>query len=584
MNFLENKKNKLIYLKKNYLTKKLIFAIFLLTTVYSKFGVFKQYFFENQDLSDLKLIKYDDVTNFNKIEPRNEVWEQMNHYVFFKRTSSYYIIEKSLLKAYFISKDTYNGSIDVILQIQYLDQSFSRTFVANNVQYEEKESRSDYRLKLLTFKFNLLETFGLDDYKMISNMFVYFRDGNNTNYSTQYPLKVTIKRLQTEVKSGSIICSKCFYFQNTNDHKFLRWWIELNKQIGYSKIVFCNQSIPNTKEFNQIFETYKDFIDLKQFHYIPDFRNPNERHISPFKHDYLTDYFQLSPSQKKYDWNVDGYDVLHTNECFLENADKYEYVTVVDNDETIIPRINTKLLKKVDTFNFIKNITPNSLESDVNSINLACQSDAKTSYIEDYLKTFGRMKNYHFGMAYYLKNVDVKRIFNAFEAYFNGLTFNPNSVNHVIQVFDTVAENHNHNPYTYNFVISNKDELSYAQNLLFLYKNFIEKFENKYKSVLEDYTEQYHRYFYISGASTNWLCGKSIWHTEKTSEYSVHYGVVADYLHTLDFDNGHNGHFRRNYPFKAEEIKITELSLDFNYLNCFYKPIIEKFTNINILR
>jgi hypothetical protein len=574
----------MLNLKRIYVTKKLIFTAFVLITLFSiTFSIFKQNFFENI-LYDVKLDKYDHVANLSKIKPRNEVWEQMNHWIFFKRTSCYYIIEKSLLKAYFISKDTYNGSIDIILQIQYLDNSYSHAFVTNNVDYQEKESRSNYRLNLLTFEFNLLETFSLADYKMISNMFVNFRDGNNSNYSTQYPLKATIKRLQTQVKSGSIVCSKCFYFQNRNDHKFLRWWIELNKQIGYSKIVFCNQSIPNTKEFNQIFDAYKDFIDLKQFHFIPNFNNLNERHISPYEHDYLTDYFQLSPSQRKYDWNVDGYDVLHTNECFLENADKYEYVTVVDNDETIIPRINTRLRKKIDTFNFIKNITPNSLESDVNSINLACESDAKTSYIEDYLKTFGSMKNYHFGMAYYLKNVDVKRIFNAFEAYFNGSTFNPNSTYHVIQVFDTIAENPNHNPYTYNFVISNKDELSYARNLLFLYKNFIEKFENKYQTVLDDYSEQYHRYFYISGAATDWLCGKSIWHTDKTSEYSVHYGVVADYLHTLDFDNGHNGHFRRNYPFKAEQIKITDISLDFNYLNCFYKPIIEKFTNINILQ
>ena len=557
--------------------KRLILSSILLASLFSfSFLIsYKNYYGDHEIY--VKLEKFDNI-DINVKGPRNEVWEQMNELVFFKRTSSYYIIEKSILKVYFVCKDSFNSSINMILKVEYKDETVSQDYIVKNVNYEEKEARSNYRLKLLSLKFNLLETFNMVDYDVISNLLLYFETGENTKYITQYPLKVTIKRLQSGTKQGSIICSKCFWFRNDDDYKYLLWWIELNKQIGYSKVQFCNQSIPNSREFNQIFETYRDFIDVRQFHFIPNFKS---RHNSPYEHNYLTDYNQLSESD--FGWNLDGYHVLHTNECFLENADKYEYVTVVDNDETIIPSIiNSKLRKKVDNFNYVKSLNLNSIQKEVNSVNLACELDAKTNYIGSYLKSFGTMKNFHFGMAYYLKDVDLKRIFNAFEDYFNSTSFNSNSFDHVIQVIDYEKKSEFHNPYDYKFEIKNADELAYARNLLFLYRNFIEKFENKYKAVLNSYSEQFHRFFYISGEATNWLCGKSIWHTDRTSEYSVHYGVVAENLNTLDFNDGHNGHFRVNYPFKADKIRITELSLDFNYLNCFYKPIIEKFANISI--
>ena len=30
---------------------------------------------------------------------------------------------------------------------------------------------------------------------------------------------------------------------------------------------------------------------------------------------------------------------MHENECYLENADKYEHIAVYDNDEAIMPKI-----------------------------------------------------------------------------------------------------------------------------------------------------------------------------------------------------------------------------------------------------
>ena len=513
-------------------------------------------------------------------KPRNQLWEQMNEYVFFKRSSAYYIIEDSLLRIYFITKTEISLSLDMILVCG------NTTILAQNVRYEMKETRSNYNLNLLYYKFNMLNTFDAISYDNIK-LKLYFTD---MTHVTQYPIDVKIKNLKSTndsmKKEGSIICSKCFYF-TPDEHEYLRWWIELNKQFGYRKLVFCNQSIPNTAQFNRIFKDYKDFIELKQFRFMPNFNDLNRRTLLPDRHEYLTEYFELNQDRVKVynQWYVDEFDVMHTNECFLENADKYEYVAVVDNDETIIPRVNTKFKLKKDTFDYVSKFDQDMLENEIQFISASCHQEVSNkieAIIDTYIHSYGPNKNYNFHMAYYLRDVDVKKIFNAFEAYFTSSYFKQELKEHIIEVIDLEPASIYHKQYNYSFLIKNTAELNYARNLLFLYRNFIEKFENEYKDKLSSYSEQFHRYFYISGNSTDWKCGKSIWHTDHTSEYSVHYGIVAERWHHISLDSGHNGHFRRWYPFKPENISINELSLDFNYLSCFYKPIIQKFENINI--
>ena len=572
--------------------KKLIFTAISLSTLFSIiFLTFHQsYSNENPKIKKDLLAEFE--ANTYDLRPRNELWEQMNEYVFFKRSSAYYIIEKSLLKVYFISKTDINQTIDMIIKAEFSNTNSSSSLLIHNVEYTMKETRSNYNLNLLYYKFDMLNTFGFTNYdEILKNLSLklYFKVANSFIYKTQYPIHVKIKYIQLsgQKKSGSIICSKCYFF-NKDDYQFLLWWIEFNKQIGYKKLVFCNQSIPNTPEFNQIFSTYKDFIELKQFRSFPNFNDLKWRLLSHNKHDYLTEYYDLSPDKQYDNWYLDGYDVMHTNECFLENADKYEYVTVVDNDETVVPRINTRFRTKNDAFKYVSKLDSNyyssnkdSLLKEINSISLTCQHEVK-SKIESYLHSYNENTNFNFGMAYYLRDVDVKKIFNSFDAYFSSSYFDSKSFEHTINVIDTESENKFHNPYNFTFVIRSFEELTYAKNLLFLYRNFLEKFDTQHRKTLSVYTEQFRRYFYISGTATDWLCGKSIWHTDKTSEYSVHYGVVAEELYYMNFDQGHNGHFRRNYPFKPNNISISELSLDFNYLNCFYKPIIQKFANISI--
>ena len=109
--------------------KRLIFAAILFA---SSFSI--TYLFVNQNYNEYqktfvkleKSFKFDQQFHFVEKTPRNEIWEQMNEWVFFKRTSSYYIIEKSVLKAYFISKDDFMSSIDMIMVVEYKMVNFEK--------------------------------------------------------------------------------------------------------------------------------------------------------------------------------------------------------------------------------------------------------------------------------------------------------------------------------------------------------------------------------------------------------------------------------------------------------------------------
>ena len=260
----------------------------------------------------------------------------------------------------------------------------------------------------------------------------------------------------------------------------------------------------------------------------------------------------------------DVFDVLYTSECFLENAHKYEHVTVVDPDETIIPRINSEIISNKDNFKYVTNFNGNLVD-----LELKCRHN-EDQKINNYLNWLDTHENLHFNMGFYLKNKIVSKIFNEFEAYFNSsLTYKTkSSFKHVIRVIDLEPDGPEHFAYNYTFIISNKDELNYARNLLKFYKIYI---KNKFNDA-----NKFQRLFFIAGETTDWYCGKSSYHTEVALDFSVHYPDDYD-MRWVDFNIGHSSHFREKYEFKAEYIPIREFILDLNYFSCFFKPMLKYF-------
>jgi hypothetical protein len=286
---------------------------------------------------------------------------------------------------------------------------------------------------------------------------------------------------------------------------------------------------------------------------------------------------------------------MMTNECFLNNTDKYKHVSVIDNDEIIMPRVNSLLLRTVDNFNFISKLTFDQENGtrELTELEMTCGSDRPG--IDAYLGNFKTQKpanTFYFHMGFYLRDKQVKQIIEAFEGYllFNGsLNF---TQEHNITVIDRLSPSStDHNVYNFTFVLKNKRDIDYAMNLCKIYRFLIEKFERNFTQDLAKYSERFHRFFYIGGLLSSFACGKSMHSTDVTFELSVHYpepdrmypGQAE--LFMIGYDYGQVSHFRHVNEFHKSSqkvIAISELILDLNYLNCFYKPIVEKYSKIKL--
>ena len=142
-----------------------------------------------------------------------------------------------------------------------------------------------------------------------------------------------------------------------------------------------------------------------------------------------------------------------------------------------------------------------------------------------------------------------------------------------------------------NKIETNLAEINYALNLCKIYRNLIEKFESLHEKDLGRYADRFHRFFYIGGLLSSFACGKSFYSTDVAFYFTVHYPEYdAKYnkqaeLHYTGYNQGHLAHFRHVNEFhksSQKEISITELILDLNYLNCYYKPIVEKHSGIKL--
>ena len=80
-------------------------------------------------------------------------------------------------------------------------------------------------------------------------------------------------------------------------------------------------------------------------------------------------------------------------------------------------------------------------------------------------------------------------------------------------------------------------------------------------------------YIFLGDRSTGFCWGKTIHNTLITNVISYHAGDSDTDLIKIPIEYGHVSHFRAQYNIHWGNFPITELKFDFNYFNCFLKPI-----------
>jgi hypothetical protein len=128
----------------------------------------------------------------------------------------------------------------------------------------------------------------------------------------------------------AMLCVKNSYLKK-DSFKTIEWWLQMNKLIGFDKIVLFNNSIANDLDSLFLNVNSKQFVQIVQMQCLPNFVNK--------KSTYLRHIGKSMTRSMRY-----PFDTLAVNECYYDNLDAYNHIAVMDIDELILPRkLNTML-------------------------------------------------------------------------------------------------------------------------------------------------------------------------------------------------------------------------------------------------
>jgi len=226
-----------------------------------------------------------------------------------------------------------------------------------------------------------------------------------------------------------------------------------------------------------------------------------------------------------------------------------------------------------------------NIPTKLTNLESSCSNGLNTK-LDDYLNTINnKSSTFYFHMGFYLDDNQVRQIFEGFESYYQ----EGNNIlqPHNITIIDLIPQSKDHNKYNFTFTIKNQDEINYALNLCKIYRNLIQVFEKSHENHLNKYSNRFHRFFYIGGLLSSFASGKSFHSTDVTFDLSVHYPNPDKnfpdqaQLYWVGYNLGHVSHFRHVNEFHKSSqtaISITELILDLNYLNCYFKSIYQSYS------
>lgn len=250
-------------------------------------------------------------------------------------------------------------------------------------------------------------------------------------------------------------------------------------------------------------------------------------------------------------------------------------MTVVDNDETVIPRISETYTSLEDYHRFLLGV-----ELDTSYTRIGDQIDAikcehtNHSAIQTYIDRVHvnpspATLSFYFQQAFYMNDKIVEQLIDKLGEQIDAHRLAQTvDFNITLQIAEDDAK--------FTFKISNKDDLLYAKNLVKLSKQYIRPFMQKNREKLSHVSENYRRVFaLVSEGDNQFTSGKSVHTTNHTRNICVH-SLCSKRDRLVKQSTGHLSHFRRFFVFRKQILfSIKQLVFDFNYFNCFVKPILE---------
>jgi hypothetical protein len=539
-------------------------------------------------------------------------WENLGVNVFFKRTAVYYFMDTNMFHMLMLVKSGIK-TINYSLNVKVIDKKSSfREKVTNLVLNSKAISVNlvfvigEYNYTSLSAKVDF-SSLNIDIKEQDSIRIQIMVEDQSTKNKTDQPLEAKIKNMTNSYtqKKGSMICTKCYHFTESKHYLSLRWFIELNREIGYEKIFMCNHSIENHPSFDKLFRDNQDYVQLAQLKCLPNLQHSVKR-FENFT--YLKRYQQIVFNDVIHDEIKYGVImILVMNECYLDNIDKYKRVTIIDNDETILPLKTSNFFRADESANYISSLKESSISKNDVFGNIKCNRydsninvEEQTS-IESYFNELmfnekvNRPKSIHFQQGFQIYHSLVDKIIESVaDTIKREYQINNSNINYTVQVLDLNVKKEMN--ISMEFTIKGQDQLNYAKNMVKIYKEIIKPYFEANKNFISANVKDFDRFFVMISKHNSRFCGKTVHDTRVSFDLTIHYmehyinktQVVFDrkLLWQQQFwpsiNEARTSHFRNNLGYFSDlykQVPIVDFQLDLNYLNCYFIPILERLKN-----
>lgn len=435
-------------------------------------------------------------------------WLILNSNVYFRSNLAFYFNDLNKIKLYLEHRSSFSLNVTLKVEVTFKNAANSQQYLINQIKYDKIAGHQQY--VFATIEANLTITTSIQQADLIRQIHVEIQS-QSCNSSVGLDLKIKRYHQIDSLKKYAVTCSKVYYVKNDLVNQF-KWWIEMNRMHGYDKVVIYNNSIANSAEFERLFAENKNFVQLIQFKCLPNFIETNNAH-RPF-----INYFkEIETLFKKQiiQYHVHFEEFVFT-ECYLENKDKYKYVTVNDQDETVVPRY----------LNDFRRIQTDFVENNAQFVNKSERTcfygDKNVNSIEEYLKRtkkgFLQTKpdqniTFHFSTGIYMKDKTMNVFFNQLGKVLNINFSNQTNLTSPLALWVNVNESDEKNNRNggqrmdFNVTIKNENELMYARYLHDLYFKIVKPFNQRNQLELKKIYEPFNRFFYLLGLSTTWFAG-----------------------------------------------------------------------------
>ena len=304
---------------------------------------------------------------------------------------------------------------------------------------------------------------------------------------------------------------------------------------------------------------------------------------------------------------VELFQILTFNQCFMNNMDKYERVMVQDVDELIIPRNNRLFRRDSDFYAYLSDLhleTVHDRQGLLGALGLgsSCLSESESmsqidAFVENIEKAAinGSKRTLYFKMGHHLNDETVNAIIDGLSKYLYSSERKSSRLTHVHETGLLHADSL-YGPFAFKIVMKSKKDILFAKNLVKVYKLLIIELRQKMKEVVRNVSgfNHFDRFVFINGKLTEKLYGKTMHHTDSTLSIDIHRELNASEPSIeLNPQSAHVSHFRvkLNTEVKGNNesqqipypIDIRDINFDFNYLFCYYRNVFKSLAHVDLL-